>query len=151
MKTKGVTIISLAIMIVVIIAISSTVIVSTKYIMEETKKDKYVSELELVSSAMQNYITRKSGSIDFNAVNWDLTDIYGGNGDQFEDETISSNILEVYEINLDKIDVDDTYYGNKLYGEADVYLVSLETNRVYYKKGYKYNDNIYYTLSEDIK
>ena len=54
----------------------------------------------------------------------------------------------MYIIDLDKIGVVNTTYG-VLEDANDVYLLSKDTHDVYYKKGYEYNDQIYYKVIKD--
>lgn len=147
---RGISMISLGIMIVVMIAIASTVVLTMNNILKETKKDRFVNELNLVKASVETYITRTSGNTGFNIITWDLVDIYADSQSQFEGESITNNILYVYEINLDDIDVKETVYGNKVDGENDRYLLSA-TGKVYYQKGYVYNGTTYYTLMDEIK
>lgn len=69
--------------------------------------------------------------------------------DQFAGENIVSNKILMYSLNLNKIGLLNTKYGN-LNDEKDLYLISTITNKVYYLKGvgdvYKY-----YTLTDKLK
>ena len=73
----------------------------------------------------------------------------GTNISQFSGETITNNVIELYEIDLNEIGIENTEYGNNTEG-TDKYVVSQETGRVYYLKGVKFGSNKYYTLTEDL-
>ena len=142
---KGITLLSAIIIIVVLLMFTGTIVISTDYILEETDKKEFVREYKLIKSATQDYVMRNNGNVDFTQTTLDLTNISPEYLSQFDGETILDNTIEMYVIDLDKIGVINTTYGKKAYeDENDVYLLSKTTGVIYYKKGYSYNNNIYY-------
>ncbi|MEG1008950.1 MAG: hypothetical protein RSF67_03890, partial [Clostridia bacterium] len=72
------------------------------------------------------------------------------NSSDFSDEIGYPNIL-LYEIDLNKLNLNEVNRGYKKNGENDVYAISLTTNKVYYLKGFKVNKNIYYSLNNELE
>ena len=144
-SNKGITFLSVIIIIVVLLMFAGTIVVSTDYIMEEVDKKEFVREYKLIESGVKDYIMRNNGNIDFEEATLDLSNIETENLIQFNGENVVDNMIETYIIDLDKIGVINTTYGRKKDGdELDIYLLSKTTNKVYYKKGFSYNNNIYY-------
>ena len=56
----------------------------------------------------------------------------------------------MYIIDLEKIGVVNATYGVKSGNdEDDVYLLSQDTNNIYYKKGFENNNTVYYKVVND--
>lgn len=147
---KGVTLISILIIVVVISALTSIITISSNVIMKNVYKREFKAEYYLVKSAVDDYIIRNSGNIDFEETEIDLSNISNKYLIQFEDETIIDNKIEAYEVNLNKIGVYNTTYGNKLNENADdIYVVTKDKQSVYYKKGFSNEEFIYYKAIED--
>lgn len=147
---KGVTVVSVLIIIVVLSVLSSGIILSTKVIMDNTYKKEFKTEYYLVKNAVNDYIMRNSGKVDFEETEIDLSDISNQYLTQFDGEVKEDNKIKAYVIDLDKIGVSNTTYGNKLNEDSnDVYVVTKEKYTVYYKKGFNSNDFVYYKAIED--
>lgn len=147
---KGVTVVSVLIIIVVLSVLSSGIILSTKVIMDNTYKKEFKTEYYLVKNAVIDYIMRNSGKVDFEETEIDLSDISNQYLTQFDGEVKEDNKIKAYVIDLDKIGVSNTTYGNKLNEDSnDVYVVTKEKHNVYYKKGFNSNDFVYYKAIED--
>ena len=98
----------------------------------------------------KNVEMRNSGVIDFEETQIDLTNITNNNLSQFSGETIVSNKIDAYVVDLDKVGVYNTTYGNKLDNNVnDVYVVTKDKHTIYYKKGFSSNDSVYYKAIED--
>ena len=147
---KGITLLSAVIIIVVLLIFAGTLVISTDYMLEETDKKEFVREYKLIKASTNDYIMRNDGVIDFQEIDLDVSTIPSENLEQFREETIVDNVIEMYIIDLDKIGVINTTYGRRAYeDENDVYLLSKNTEIIYYKKGFNYNKNIYYTGNID--
>ena len=147
---SGVTVVSVLIIVVVLAILSSAIVISSKLITDYTYKKEFKNEYYLVKSAVNDYITRNSGVIDFEETQIDLTNITNNNLSQFSGETIVSNKIDAYVVDLDKVGVYNTTYGNKLDNNVnDVYVVTKDKHTVYYKNGFSSNDSVYYKAIED--
>ena len=145
---KGITLVSTLIIIVVLSVLTGTITVSIDYILDDTYKKEFIREYKLVQAAVDDYVMRNSGVIDFEEFTFDISSVGSNNYSQFDGETIVNKTIETYIIDLDKIGVNNTTYGTNI-DEDDVYLLSKDTNTVYYKKGFVDNNNIYYRDIED--
>ncbi|MDD2627891.1 MAG: hypothetical protein PHR25_02455 [Clostridia bacterium] len=151
-KRTGITMISIMIMTVILLTFSSLATISIKNIVEETNIKEFVREYELVKSMTKDYITRKSGEIDFEKFNWDTSIIDDKNSTQFNEEPNMGGIIRTYIIDLEKIDIDKSIYGKgKNNISEEIYLISEDTGEIYYRKGFMVDDNIYYRVTEDLK
>lgn len=147
---RGVSVVSVLIILVVISILSSGVIFSSKLIIDYTYKKEFKNEYYLVKSAVTDYIIRNSGNIDFDETEIDLSDISNQYLTQFDDETKTNNKIVAYVVDLDKIGVYNTTYGNKLNEDNDdVYVVTKDKHSVYYKKGFNTDSFVYYKAMED--
>ena len=147
---KGVTVVSILIIVVVIAILSSSVVISTKLITDYTYKKEFKNEYYLIKSAVNDYIMRNSGIIDFEETKIDLNLVENDSLKQFDGETVVNNKIDAYIVDLDKIGIKNATYGNKLNGNTeDVYVVTKDKQSVYYKKGFKNSDSVYYKAVED--
>ena len=147
---SGVTVVSVLIIVVVLAILSSAIVISSKLITDYTYKKEFKNEYYLVKSAVNDYIMRNSGVIDFEETQIDLTNVTSNNLSQFNGETIVSNKIDAYVVDLDKVGVYNTTYGNKLDSNTnDVYVVTKDKHTVYYKKGFSSNNSVYYKAIED--
>lgn len=148
-EKRGVTVVTALMMVVVLSILTSTIVLSTKLIMENVYKKEFKTEYYLVKSAVEDYITRNSGIIDFEEIDIDLSNIPNNYLNQFSGQTIVENKIEAYVVNLEKVGVDNATYGNKLNSDLDIYVVTKATGDVYYMKGFETNNFIYYKVIED--
>lgn len=147
---RGVTVVSVLIIVVVISILSSGIIFSSKLIMNYTYKKEFKNEYYLVKGAVNDYIMRNSGNIDFAETEMDLSNISNQYLTQFDGETKTNNKIAAYVVDLDKIGVYNTTYGNKLNEDNDdVYIVTKDKHSVYYKKGFNSDSFVYYKAIED--
>lgn len=149
-KKSGISVVSVLIIVIVISVLASTVIFSSEYILEYTYKKEFKKEYYLVKSAVNDYIIRNSGNIDFEEIEIDLSDVKNQYLTQFTEEIPVDNKIKAYVVDLEKVGVDSTRYGNKLNGdEKDIYVVTKDTYMVYYLKGFENNNFVYYKAIED--
>lgn len=141
---KGITLVSILLIVVVISIVSGVVTISVKHILDNTDKKEFFSEYNLVKSYTGDYILRNSGKVDFAEIQFDLTNIETKYTNQFDGENIVSNKIDMYIIDLEEIGVYNATYGTGENGVDDVYLVSKNTNNVYYMKGFNSGEFVYY-------
>ena len=134
---KGITLVTLLITLIVMIVLSTTVVVSGVSAMNNAKKMKFAAELVFMQDTIQNYMRTHENSLP----------IKGG--------VVAAQNLpqgEYYEIDMSLLGLIDTAYGNKLNAdEKDIYVVSKTNNEVYYLKGLKIGNTIYYNLTDELK
>lgn len=134
---KGITIITLSVMILVMIIITTTVTISGANAVNNSKKMKFASELLFMKEAVDNYSSLNSGKLPLN-----------------EDVITSDNLPSgnYYEINISLIGNIDTTYGRKSNGDSqDIYVYSRDRKEVYYLKGLKIGSTTYYYLNEELQ
>lgn len=62
---------------------------------------------------------------------------------EFKEKSINPNDNEVYyEIDLSKLEHLNLFYGDKILGIDDIYIINEQSHTVYYYKGCKYNNEI---------
>lgn len=148
MKAKqGITLIILAVIIVIMTLLLTVVVVNGNGIYNATKKTKLQSEIEQIEILVDNYIRRNSG-ITFAAIQLDISSYTAEQQAQFTGENITDNILELYVVELDKIDAKEVAYGTGERGTTDRYLYSAVTNRVYYEQGIRIGGVIYHRIGK---
>ena len=147
MKTKkGVTLAILVITIIILIILTSaTVTIGTKEY-NKAKLVKLQSEMSQIEVLMDNYVTRKSGNIQFSKMNLDVSNMEDTSLAQFSDETITGTTIEMYVIDLYEIDAEESTYGTGKLGDTDRYLYSVKTGKVYYEKGIKVGQETYHRV-----
>jgi len=145
---KGVTVVSVLIIIVVLSILAGAITISTSYIVNDTYKKEFIREYKLVQAATDDYVMRNSGIVDFEETMLDLNNVDSSDLAQFDGETIVDNKIEMYIIDLNEIGIENSTYGLGN-NEKDVYLLSKATNIVYYKKGFISDGDIYYRNIED--
>ncbi len=151
---KGITTVSVFIMVAIIVFLLGTITVSTYSTIQNAKKIAFALEISSIQEEVDRYVKEYGNDtlpISDNVYTLDLSDVTGSdNVQQFTEETKNANNeIILYEIDLSTLGIDYTEYGNKD-NEKDVYVVSKETNNVYYLAGLKAGDKTYYTLTQDL-
>lgn len=150
---KGITAVSVSIMVVIIITLLGTITVASYNSIQNAKKITFSLEISNIQEKFDRYM-KMAEEGDYpvltNSYNISISNVSEKAKEQFEGENVdSNNQLTVYELDLAAIDIEDTQYGNKE-TEKDVYVISKNTNKVYYLEGVKLKDNTYYTLTEEL-
>lgn len=151
-KKKGITISMLAILVVITVIITSTIIVSVKNVKDNANIRIFATELAIVSDEIKQ-IQKKGTQLNYiqDAIQIDLSKV---SEDillkQFKDEDIVNNTLIVYKIDLGTIGLNNTNYG-KQKTSKDVFVLSKKTGKVYYLDGVKAKGTTYYTFTDDLK
>lgn len=134
---KGITLVTLLITLIVMIVLSTTVVVSGVSAMNNAKKMKFAAELVFMQDTVQNYMRTHENSLPIKGGVVAVQNLPQG---------------EYYEIDMSLLGLIDTAYGNKLNAdEKDIYVVSKTNNEVYYLKGLKIGNTIYYNLTDELK
>ena len=150
---KGISLIVLFIVVLVIIILATTLTVTGINVYNNSKITRFATEMAYVKEALDAYRTQKNGMYPIkDAVVLDISQVSSKAKVQFQDENITDNKVTLYEIDFSLLGVNELSYGNKKEGDkTDVYVVSMDTSNVYYAKGYKVNNNTYYTLTDELE
>lgn len=152
---KGITFMALVIMVAIILTLTTTAVISGVNSIDNAKKIKFATEISYVQEIMNSYNNignninfDKSYSIDVTSSSKDVIE-------QFSSELINNGKITLYYIdfnneNFDILNNSDLTYGTGKDDNDDIYLYSINTGKVYYKKGIKLNGNIYYTLTDEL-
>lgn len=134
---KGITIITLVVTITVMLILATTVTITSSNAINNSKKIKFASELVFMQETVDNYIASHEGSLP-------IIDTEIKNGQ------LPSN--EYYEIDMSLLGLIETTYGRKLNNDiTDIYVLSKNDGKVYYLKGLKIKNKVYYNLDNELK
>ena len=147
MNKRGVTVLTLSIMVAVMAVLSMAAIPLGNNIHRGAQKSKFQAEIDQIEILTANYIRRNSGN-DLEPYAWDISMLSGYGANQFEGEILTGNILDTYVVDLKKIDAEKVHYGLLEDGPTDRYLYSEQTGHVYYEKGKDFGDKIYFRVPE---
>lgn len=147
-KKFGISLASVMIATLLIILLTTTITISINKVVENADKISFVSEISSIQKSVTSYyMVNKEYPILSDSIIMDITNIK--EKDIFYNEEIIDNKVILNKIDYNKISYVSLKYGNNL-DESDLYGVSLSTGKVYYVKGIKFGNNIYYTLSEEL-
>lgn len=152
MKKQGVTLIALVIIIIALGILTAVISIDTMSTVKETNARVFASEVKQLEYLIQTYKERNNNTLDFTAQTLNISSLQSGLVTELQQqgETIVDNSVTLYKIDYVKIDAMGTEFGTQTEGEQDIYLVSNETGKVYYLKGFKFNDAVYYTLKGEL-
>lgn len=150
---KGISLIVLIVGISIILTLSSVIVIYGNNIYNNSKKVKFASEISYVDEIIESYKQKNGEYPTLDMYNFDTTNI---NSDilssQFANENIINNNIVLYKIDFSKLGITELTFANKDYDHGEkVYLISKETGKIYYQKGYKIAKDVYYTLTDDLK
>lgn len=146
----GITMISIIAMITIMIIIISTVVISYDNIQKNVLKKDFAKEIYMVEQQVKKYVFMNNKlpisneDITLNLNNSDLKE-------QFASEGQNLTTVKLYPINLYEADIEQLKYGMGKLGDLDKYVVSKETNLVYYLNGIEIDGKVYYKLTDDLK
>lgn len=143
---KGISIIVLAITIIILVILTGVIVVNANYMMTDTDLTKLKVDISQIESLMSTYNMRKNGNIDFYITQFDVSTFTEDELQQFSGENIVDNKVQLYVIELDKIDAEASNYGTQKNGNDDRYLYSSVTGKVYYEKGLESEGIRYYYI-----
>lgn len=156
MKTykNGITFMSVVIIIVIMVLITATLVMTSFNMLSTLYLKKFGNEMVQVQHAVDSYVMRNSGVIDFEKVELETLNFNEYQEAQYlSRKPYPDEVIELYEVDLSKIDAENTSYGNKKDGDkTDRYLYSKKTQNIYYEKGFEDSSgNIYYTITNNLK
>lgn len=161
-KKQGITLIYLVITIVVMLILVATVVTELTVSASDAKLSAFANDiLQVQDSARAQYIlnnafpyaTKADGSAIVYTMDNALAMVGADKGDLLKQEFIENKEPEdvvLYELDLDKLEVDKKNYGNKENGEDDIYVISNYTQKVYYLRSIKYNRERYFSYNDKV-
>lgn len=151
---KGISVASLGIVLIILSVVLGIVVINSNIYFNEVKKTRFVTEYILVEAAINKYYdnsgsypTKKENNIESLAV---LKASNNADEVQFGEnfgEALVGIPLKVIDVSLLGYDDLTTGSGNS---ETDYYGVS-EQGDVYYIKGVRYNNKVYYKVTDELK
>ena len=151
MKKDGMALVTMAVMLVIIILITGTVVISGLSSIESAKKTSFGIEIKKVQEIVNEYVTNTGEQVPITKTLVLSTSaiLAADITNQFTGETITANAITLDVIDIYKLGIKDTKYGR---GEnaLDYYAVSPTTGKVFYPAGIKAADQTYYTLTSDL-
>lgn len=144
---RGVSLVSLAIIIVVMLILTSIVVISGFDTMSATTINTFAVEILNIQTTVDEYYYKYNKYPVGEDITINVSDIAEGSLEQFNAETIIDNNITLKIIDLSLLGINENKFGNKEV-EKDVYALSEETGKVYYLIGVRYEENIYYTLTD---
>lgn len=148
---KGITVVTISIIVVIIIILLGTITVGSYNSIQNGKKLTFALEISSIQEEVDRYEGDSADDYPITGIEYvvDLKNISTESIDQFDDEKKDGNNIKLYEIDLSLLGIDDTKFGNNQ-TDKDMYLLSLDTGRVYYLEGLTYREKTYYTLTQDL-
>ena len=147
---KGISLMVLGITIVVMIILASTMVVSCQNMITDTLKQDFASEIYSLQKLVDSYYYLNQEYPILASIQIDLSEIDPIWWSQFEGEDIISQKIELYQIDLEKCDVEQLKRGVGKTSK-DYYAVSQKTGKIYYIQGFQSENAIYYTLTPELK
>lgn len=147
---KGISMLTLGLTIIILVIVTSVVVVSSKTVISSTIKKSFAEEMYSIKNLVEDYeFKHEEYPVKDTVITFDLSSISSENVDQFSEENAVNNEIKLYEIDLARVGVDSVNVGN---GKTsyDIYAYSLDTNNIYYLKGKKISDKLYYTLTDEL-
>ena len=153
MKKKGITLAILVVTIIIIMLLVSAILVSYNGIKESTRKKEFGKEIYMIQNLAEKYYFENEvypvkGTKEFSLDTMDLVD-----RTQFLNEPgYDSNLIEFEILDLYELGVENVTRGTMSNSDAnDIYVISKTTGKVFYLKGEKIGDKVFYTLNEELK
>ena len=146
---KGISLVSLAIVIVIIIILAGIVVITGLNSAEVATLNTFALEILNIQNAVDEYHFRYEKYPVGTDKILSMSEIETDFVDQFADETVVDEQITFKMVDLALIGINDTEFGkNKTLN--DVYVLSEKTGKVYYLAGVKYEEYIYYTLTDSL-
>ncbi|MEG2310951.1 MAG: type II secretion system protein [Clostridia bacterium] len=151
MKNKGITLIVLVITIVVMVILATAIIATATNVVSQTKRDKFEHQIKQIQDASSSYymLNNAIAQKDNTMSKSEVLALVGSQSTKFNEEVVlnkdDSSILW-YKLDLKKIGIKGSNYG-KLKTPNDVFVVAYPSLNVYYLKGEKFENEIFFSLS----
>lgn len=157
-EKKGVTLLLLVITIIVIVIIAGAVISGIIVTTENANLSNFANNIsQIQDSARSMYILENKLPISNSAeklTREDLLELIDvGNQNAFFDELNDNGEGKnayFYQIDLNKVGADKTLIGTGKDGEDDIYVISLNSLKVYYLRGVEYDNNTYFSINSKL-
>lgn len=149
MKQKsGISLASVMIATLLIIILTTTITISVNKVVENADKISFASEINSIQTSVNSYyLTNKEYPITNESIIMDITNI--NDKEVFKNENIIDGKIILSKIDYDKINYVGLRYGTNL-TENDLYGISELTGIVYYIKGMKFGNKVYFTLNDEL-
>lgn len=153
---KGVSAVTVVIIIVVMSLITSGVVITGSKILAKANLKQFASEMLQVKKSVEEYKIRKNGELDFQEYTYRVGKYDLEKIEQFSGETFlnSCNDVTLSVIDLNKLDIENLKYGKgetPRYFYNDLYYWSETTGKIYYGEGYRYSKTtVFYTLTDEL-
>ena len=144
---KGISIVSLVIVIIVMTMLATVVSYSGAEYFKIANINTFTMELVNVQNAVDEYEQKYGKYPGTENYVFDTTNIKGSAIEQFATETVTDNKITFKKIDMSLINMLNLEYGNEKETD-DVYVVSETTGKVYYLLGIEYDKVYYYTLTD---
>ncbi len=146
---KGISLVSLTIVIVIMAILAGVVVITAFSSAEATTLNTFAVEILNIQNAVDEYKLRYDKYPSSIEIEFDLTKISDKDRKQFDNETIQNSSITFNFIDVSLIGIKDTEFGN---GKVtnDIYVLSETTGRVYYLEGVEYEEDVYYTLTDEL-
>jgi hypothetical protein len=139
---KGVSLVTVIVAISIMMILISSVSVIGSSAISSANFEEYKSEIERVANEVNIYVNENN----YLPVTNEVVDI-NSLGNEFIADVKEKNDLsnKFYVIDVSKLNDNNIEKGKGNLTDRDVFLVSENTNNVYYLKGFKYRGEIYFT------
>lgn len=154
-KKKGISLIVLIITITVALILVATVVISTTSAINNANITVFAKDLTEIQEATESYYITNNimPNIDGSNVMTAAELLAISSDSTLLNEEITENVdvdSQFYVIDLAKINVTKTAYGNKELGENDIFVVSFPTMNAYYPYGLRANGTTYFSITSKI-
>lgn len=143
---RGISLVSLVIVIIVMGILAGIVVISGLDSTESVTLDTFALEILDIQNAVDEYYYRYEKYPSGSDYVLDTTTLKSVS--QFSEETITDNTINFKVVDLSLIGIADTEFGSG--NGNDIYVLSETTGIVYYLAGVTYENNTYYTLTEEL-
>ena len=157
MKSKnGISLMALIATVAVVLILITTITVSFEFVYTQTKEKDFANEIYSIQKLVDIYHFKNNKypvvSEDEDIV-VDLSKMNNNDKTQFSKEEVvmENSMIILKRIDLYEADVNECKNGHGTVDDKNIYCVSENTGIVYYLKGKNFGDNVYYTLTEELK
>lgn len=150
---KGISLVALVVTMVIMLLLMSAVTIGGFATLNNSNKIMFATEINMITEAVESYMTKHGGSYPVtDEVLLNITGVSANARQQFDGEIVLDGNVTLYRINYSEIGVTSLKYGNGTNGgDLDSYMLSKTTGTVYYAKGLKVAQSVYYTLTDELK
>ena len=152
---KGISLIVLVITIIVALILIATAGISTIVAIDNANITAFAKDLTEIQDATESYYITNNvmpSITDSTVMDKDELLAIANSGEILTEELTENSDLDsqFYTIDLAKINVTKTAYGNKELGENDIFVISYPTMNVYYPYGVNAKGTIYFSITSKI-